>query len=61
MAVSTPKSTFAATYVSSYFSGMRYDEEAPAVVDGVLEPNEKPGLGVEPDMSILGEPARTFG
>ena len=51
----------ASTYVSSYFSNMRYDEEAPRVVDGFLEPNEKPGLGVEPDMSILGEPARTFG
>ena len=60
MAVSTPDSTFAATYVSSYFSNMRYDDEAPEVVDGFLEPNEKPGLGVEPDMSILGEPVRTF-
>ena len=61
MAVSTPDATFAATYVSSYFSNMRYDEEAPVVVDGFLKPNEKPGLGVEPDMSILGEPVRTFG
>ena len=61
LAVSTPDTTFAATYVSSYFSDMRYDEEAPGVVDGFLEPNEKPGLGVEPDMSILGEPVRTFG
>ena len=31
------------------------------VVDGYLEPNEKPGLGVEPDLSILGEPVRTYG
>lgn len=40
MAVSTPEATFAATYVSSYFSDMRYDDEAPRVVDGYLEPNE---------------------
>lgn len=61
MSVSTPDATFAATYVSSYFSDMRYDEEAPEVVDGFLQPNEKSGLGVEPDMSVLGEPVRTFG
>ena len=60
MSVSTPEAMFAASYVSSYFSDMRYDEEAPRVVDGYLNPNEKPGLGVEPDMSILGEPARTY-
>ena len=61
MAVSTPAATFAATYVSSYFSNMRYDEEAPRVIDGYLDANEKPGLGVEPDLSVLGEPMRTYG
>jgi len=61
LAVSTPETTFAATYVSSYFSNMRYDEEAPMVVDGFLDTNDKSGLGVEPDMTILGEPLRTYG
>ena len=61
MAVSTPAATFSATYVSSYFSDMHYDEEAPRVVDGFLDTNEKPGLGVEPDMAILGEPLRSYG
>ena len=60
MAISTPATTFAATYVSSYFSNMRYDQEAPRVVDGFLDANEKPGLGVEPNPSILGEPIRTY-
>ena len=60
VAVSTPPATFFATYVSTYFSNMRYDMEAPAVVDGFLNTNEKPGLGVEPDMSILGEPIKTY-
>ena len=34
MAVSTPEATFFATYVSTYFSNLRYDVEAPMVVDG---------------------------
>lgn len=60
IAVSTPARTFFATYVSTYFSKVRYDLEAPMLVDGYLNTNEKPGLGVDPDMSILGEPVRTF-
>lgn len=60
VAVSTPPATFFATYVSTYFSPFRYDTNAPAVVDGFLNANEKPGLGVEPDMSILGEPVRSY-
>ncbi len=60
MAVSTPPATFFATYVSTYFSKLRYDHEAPMLVDGYLDANEKPGLGVEPDMSVLGETVRTY-
>jgi L-alanine-DL-glutamate epimerase-like enolase superfamily enzyme len=60
MAVSMPASTFFATYVSTYFSKLRYDHEAPMVVDGYLNTNEKPGLGVEPDLAVLGEPVRTY-
>ena len=60
IAVSTPASTFAATYVSTYFSKLRYDEAAPMVVDGFLNASEKPGLGVEPDMTVLGSPIQTY-
>ncbi len=60
MAVSTPETAFFATYVSTYFSKLRYDEDAPMVVDGYLNTNEKPGLGVEPDMTILGEPVCSY-
>ncbi len=60
MAVSTSESTFAATYVSTYFSKLRYDEDAPMVVDGFLNTNEKAGLGVDPDMTVLGEPLHTY-
>ena len=60
VAVSTPPATFFATYVSTYFSKLRYDQEAPMVVDGFLNTNEKPGLGVEPAMVVLGEPMRSY-
>jgi L-alanine-DL-glutamate epimerase-like enolase superfamily enzyme len=56
MAVSTPASAFFATYVSTEFSNLRYDESAPAVEDGRIRPREVPGLGVEPDERVLGEP-----
>ncbi len=60
MAMSTHPKTFFATYISSYFGVLCYDTEAPAVVDGFIWANDKPGLGVNPDMAILGEPIRTF-
>ena len=60
LAISTHPSVFRASYVSTYFSDMRYDLEAQYVVDGYLNTTEKPGLGVEPDMAILGEPIRTW-
>ena len=61
LAVSTPASTFFATYVSTYFSKLRYDRSAPMVVDGFLDASDKPGLGVEPDMGILGDPVLSYG
>jgi hypothetical protein len=39
---------------------MRYDLEAPYVVDGYLNTTEKRGLGVNPDMTILDEPIRSW-
>ncbi len=60
LSVSTPASTFFATYISTCFSNVRYDNEAPIVQDGCIQPNEKPGLGVEPDSSIIGEPMHTY-
>ena len=60
LAVSTPPATFLACYVSSYFSNIHYDAEAPRVIDGFIAPNDRPGLGVEPDMTILGAPLATW-
>jgi len=60
LSVATPSDTFLATYISTYFSDMRYDTNAPYPVDGFIAPSELPGLGVEPDMEILGEPVMTF-
>lgn len=60
VAMSTHPRTFFATYISSYFGPLRYDPDAPHVIDGFIQANDKPGLGVDPDMSILGEPVRTF-
>ena len=60
LAVATPPATFFATYISTYFSDMRYDLNAPYPVDGFIAPSDAPGLGVEPDMGILGEPIMTF-
>ncbi len=56
LAVTSSPATCLASYISTDFSQLRYDMEAPAFKDGFIQPNEKPGLGVEPDMSILGEP-----
>lgn len=56
LSIATPASTFFATYISTYFSNLRYDEHAPHVVDGFIDATDKPGLGVEPDMGLLGEP-----
>jgi L-alanine-DL-glutamate epimerase-like enolase superfamily enzyme len=60
IAMSTHPKTFFATYISSYFSHLCYDKKAPAVVNGFIWANDKPGLGVDPDISLLGEPVRTF-
>lgn len=60
LSIATPASTFFATYISTYFSNLRYDEHAPYVVDGFIDATDKPGLGVEPDMALLGEPMLSF-
>ncbi|MEM7118384.1 MAG: enolase C-terminal domain-like protein [Chloroflexota bacterium] len=61
LAVATPKPTFFAAYISTCFSELRYDMEAPYVVDGFIQPTEKPGLGVTPDLEMLGEPVLSLG
>jgi len=60
LAVSTPAPAFLASYISTDFSKLRYDLDAPSLADGFIKPNEKPGLGVEPDVNVLGEPVQSF-
>lgn len=60
LAVSTSPKTCLASYISTDFSELRYDLEAPSFANGYIAPNGKAGLGVEPDMSILGDPVQTF-
>jgi len=60
LAVSTPARTFLASYISTDFSDLRYDINAPSLEGGFITPNNKPGLGVEPDMSVLGESISSF-
>lgn len=40
----------------SHYVGPRLDENAPSRVDGYIAPCEAIGLGVNPDLNILGEP-----
>lgn len=61
LAVSTDAGTHSASYISTDFSDLRYDMDAPEMMDGFIAPTDAPGLGVNPDMSILGEPIKTFG
>lgn len=60
IAMSTHPRTFFATYISSHYGRLHYDKDAPAMVDGFIWANDKPGLGVTPQLSILGEPVRIF-
>lgn len=56
LAVTSPACTCIASYISTDFSQLRYDVNAPAFSNGFIVPNAKPGLGVEPDQEILGDP-----
>lgn len=60
LAVSSPATTCLASYISTDFSQLRYDLEAPTLLDGVITPNAKAGLGVEPSMEILGSPVASY-
>jgi len=60
LAMSSPVRTCVASYISTDFSKLRYDMNAPEMKDGLISANDKPGLGVEPDMGILGEPIARF-
>jgi len=60
LAVSSPARTCLASYISTDFSKLRYDIEAPALENGYISPNAKSGLGVEPSMVVLGEPTMQF-
>ena len=40
----------------SGYVGPRLDPNSPTRKDGCIGPNDKPGLGVEPDLDTLGAP-----
>ncbi|MEM7426615.1 MAG: enolase C-terminal domain-like protein [Pseudomonadota bacterium] len=61
LSVSTAPDTFLAAYISTDFSKLRYDLDAPAVKDGFIDATDRPGLGVSPDPEILGEPVQSYG
>ncbi len=56
LSASTHPSTFFGTYISTYFSSLRYDTDSPIIQDGFIAPSDKPGLGVDPDPITIGEP-----
>jgi len=60
LAMSSPARTCLASYISTDFSQLRYDINAPAMQQGFICANAKPGLGVEPDMSMIGEPIASY-
>ena len=60
LAVSSSARTCLASYISTDFSKLRYDLNAPAMVDGTIVANDKAGLGVEPSLDILGQPVARY-
>ena len=60
LAHSTPEGLrFSATDFNSYVT-VRNAAGAPQRVDGCLKASEAPGLGVEPNMEVLGEPVAVY-
>ena len=60
LAASTdPKFLLNVCDLSSYV-GPRLDPASPSRKDGFISPSEKPGLGVDPDMDILGTPQQIW-
>jgi len=60
LAVASTSRTCLASYISTDFSQLRYDRNAPAMSDGFITPNTKPGLGVEPSLKVLGNPIAEY-
>ena len=61
LSIATHPATFFATYISTYFSDLSYDQNSPKLTNGHISPTDKPGLGVEPDLAVLGDPIASFG
>lgn len=58
-ASTAPKFLLNVCDLSSYV-GPRLDPASPSRKDGFISPSEKPGLGVTPDMDILGKPQQIW-
>ena len=56
LAASTPANRVMNVCDLSCYVGPRLDPSSPVRKDGHIGPSDQPGLGVEPDPSILGEP-----
>lgn len=60
LAVSTPADVHAASYLSTDFCETHYDPDGLRSRDGFFAPSDLPGLGVTPDLAILGDPIATY-
>ena len=60
LAAATPAARVLNTCDLSGYVMPRLDENAPARKNGRIAPSEKPGLGVFPDESLLGEPVVVY-
>ena len=56
LAASTPQRFVMNVCDLSGYVGPRLDPNSPTRMDGQIGPSDKPGLGVDPDLTLLGEP-----
>ena len=60
LAVSTPPGVLLSTTDLHRYNTVSIGTGAPDTVDGKLVVSDRPGLGVEPDLDVLGEPVAVF-
>ena len=60
LAISTPPDAFLNTTDLHNYNDVHIADGAPVVVDGHLEVSDRPGLGVEPHLDVLGDPVSVY-
>ncbi len=60
LAISTPPAAFLNTTDLQSYNGLHLGEPAAYAVDGRLVVSDAPGLGIEPDPAVLGEPVAVW-